>query len=259
MKILVVDDEPLAREAVLKVLQKREDVEAVSEAKDATEALSAVSDTHPDLMFLDIQMPGTSGVDFARELRRHGRQPRVVFVTAHDQFAVEAFEQEAVDYVLKPFSEARINQAVEAAKKRLDGERAIGIVSQLPQMIGSLAGAKARRIGIKSEGRILFVDPAEIIFIESQGKYVLLHGKTGSYLLREALGVVEQQMDGHDFVRIHRSTIVNCAYVQEVHPWFTGEYILKMKNGKEFTVTRKYKKNLGKIASVTMGVDLARN
>lgn len=255
MRVLIVDDEPLARSAVVSALSSRTDIEEIATACDAIEALEETRKTVFDVLLLDISMPELSGLELVDSLRQRSRAlPSIVFVTAHHQHAVAAFEKHAADYVLKPFSGERLNDAVDTAFHRTAAERAASVVQVLEQLQrpGRLLPSK---IAIKAKGRILFIDPAEIIAVEAEGNYVLLLRASGSYLLRESMSGLAEKLKPFGFIRIHRSVLVNASFVQEIQPWATGEYILRIKGGKEYTVTRTFKKNLNSIAQFWLGTD----
>jgi len=181
--------------------------------------------------------------------------PAVVFVTAHEEFAVAAFEKHAVDYVLKPFNTERIGKALETASRRAAGERAAKLVETLPHL-QKLSEPHAPRIAIKAKGRIIFLDPNDVVAIQAEGNYVLLQQRdSGSYLLRESISAMAEKLRPYGFIRIHRSVLVNSSYVEEIQPWLTGEYGLRVKGGREFTVTRTYKKNLKSLAAFWIGTD----
>jgi two-component system LytT family response regulator len=253
--ILIVDDEPLARSGLSKIVASRRDVARIETAADGVRALEVLQPGDIDVLFLDIQMPELSGFDVLERIQQHNlSMPAVVFVTAHNEHATKAFDHNAVDYVLKPFSAARVQKALDTAIRRSYSERAAKIVDAYPYL-QSANRSRPTRIAIKVQGRILFIDPAAVLYVQAEGNYVLLQAEGGSHLLREPLGQVEQKLIPFGFVRIHRSVIVNSAYVKEVHPWPTGDYILKLANGKEFTVTRSYKKNLAQLTAGGIGVD----
>jgi len=254
MRVLIVDDEPLAHAALAGALRTRSDVESFDSANDAVEALDKLSSHSYDVLLLDINMPELSGIEMLDRLRStRSTLPSVVFVTAHDEHAVAAFEKHAVDYVLKPFSNERIDRALDAAYQRTAGERAARLVELLPQLQN--ARRQAPRIAIKSKGRILFIDPSVIASVQAEGNYVLLLREDGSYLLREPISVVEEELKPYGFIRIHRSVLVNSSFVEEIQPWPTGEYVLRLKGGKEYTVTRTYKKNLKSLAEFWVCAD----
>ncbi len=255
MRVLIVDDEPLARTALQQILASRSDVERFDSAADAIEAQERLSKDSYDVMLLDISMPELSGLELLSRLQKDGRPlPSVVLVTAHAQHAVAAFEKHAVDYVLKPFSAERVNQALEFASRRTAGERAAKLVELMPHL-RTLTQQNSSKIGIKSNGRILFVDPRDVVAVQAEGNYVLLQQESGSYLLRESISTIAEKLKPYGFVRIHRSVLVNAAFVQEIRPCATGEYELRLKSGKEYTVTRTYKKNLRALAGFWIGTD----
>jgi two-component system LytT family response regulator len=252
MRVLIVDDEPLARTALAQILAARPDVERFDSASDAIEAQERLSKHSYDVMLLDISMPELSGLELLGRLQQYGRPlPSVVLVTAHAQHAVAAFEKHAVDYVLKPFSSERVNQALEFAFRRTASERAARFVELMPHL--PMLQQKPPKIAIKSNGRILFIDPHDLVVVQAEGNYVLLQQETGSYLLRESISTIAENLKPYGFVRIHRSMLVNASFVQEIRPCATGEYELRVRGGKEYTVTRTYKKNLKALARFWMG------
>ena len=252
MRVLIVDDEPLARTALAQILAARPDVERFDSASDAIEAQERLSKHSYDVMLLDISMPELSGLELLGRLQQHGRPlPSVVLVTAHAQHAVAAFEKHAVDYVLKPFSSERVNQALEFAFRRTASERAARFVELMPHL--PMLQQKSPKIAIKSNGRIVFIDPHDLVVVQAEGNYVLLQQEAGSYLLRESISTIAENLKPYGFVRIHRSVLVNASFVQEIRPCATGEYELRVRGGKEYTVTRTYKKNLRALARFWMG------
>jgi two-component system LytT family response regulator len=253
MRVLIVDDEPLARTALEQILSAREDVEHFDSAADAFEAQQRLSKDTYDVILLDINMPERSGLELLARLEREDRPvPSVVLVTAYAQHAVTAFEKHAVDYVVKPFSAERVNQALEFACRRTAGERAAKLLELMPHLRGA-APQNPCNIAIKSNGRILFIDPHDLIVVEAEGNYVLLRQQTGSYLLRESISAIAEKLKAYGFVRIHRSVLVNASWVQEIQPCNTGEYQLRLRDGREYTVTRTYKKNLKSLAGFWIG------
>lgn len=254
MRVLIVDDEPLSRNALMNAVGQRKDVEFLDAAADAVEALEMLERRPYDVLLLDIQMPELSGIELADRLnKRRGAVPAIIFVTAHHQHAVAAFEKHAVDYVLKPFSIGRICEALDVAKHRTESERAAQLIEILPHLEKLLA--KPARIAIKTKGRILFVDPMDVVIVEAQGNYVLMHRQSGSYLLRESISRMAEELKPYGFVRIHRSVLVNSSFVEEIQPATTGEYALRIKGGKEYTVSRTYKNNLRSLAGFWAGTE----
>jgi two-component system, LytTR family, response regulator len=254
MQVLIVDDEPLSRKALVNALLARNDIETLDSADDAVQALEMLQQKSYDVLLLDIHMPELSGLELADRLnRRQHSIPSIIFVTAHDQHAVAAFEKHAVDYVLKPFSSNRIHEALDFAVHRTESDRAARLMNILPQLETLLS--KSAKVAIKTKGRILFVDPADVATVEAEGNYVLLRRTSGSYLLRESISTMAEKFKPYGFIRIHRSILVNRSFVEEIQPWKTGEYVLRIKGGKEYTVSRTYKKNLKMIARFWIGAD----
>lgn len=253
MRVLIVDDEPLAQIALTQILSSRSDVEQFDSANDAVEAQEFLSKSLYDVMLLDISMPEVSGFDLLDRLRQSGRPvPSVVFVTAHAKYALTAFEKHAADYVLKPFSKERVNQALEFACRRTAGERAARLMEVIPDL-RTLSQKQSSKIAIKTDGRILFIDPLQLVVVQAEGNYVVLQQEKGSYLLRESISMIAEKLKAYGFVRVHRSLLVNASFVQEIRPCSTGEYLLRVRGGKEYTVTRTYKKNLSSLAQFWIG------
>jgi two-component system LytT family response regulator len=233
----------------------RDDIEALDSAKDAVQALDMMQKEKYDVLLLDIRMPELSGIDLANRLNKRNQPiPSIIFVTAHDQHAVAAFENHAVDYVLKPFSSDRIHEALNVAFRRTENERAARLLKILPHL-ETLLARPSSKVAIKTKGRILFIDPTDVAVIRAEGNYVLLEKRLGSYLLRESLSIVAEKLKPHGFIRIHRSVLVNTSFVEEIQPWPTGEYVLRIKGGQELTVSRMYKNNLRSIAQLWVGTD----
>lgn len=255
MRILIIDDEPLAQTALASILAGRSDVEGFDSANDAIEALEKLAKSSYDVLLLDINMPEVSGIELLDRLTEAGHTvPAVVFVTAHDEHAITAFEKHAADYVLKPFSANRINRALDVAFRRTAGERAARLVEHLPQL-RRLSPQQSSRIAIKVKGRILFIDLNDVVAVEAEGNYVLLQRQSDSYLLRESISVIAEKLKSYGFIRIHRSVLVNSLFVEQIQSWLTGEYGLRVKGGKEYTVTRTYKNNLKSLAAAWIGTD----
>ena len=255
MRVLIVDDEPLARSALEQALCGRNDIEALDTAVDAFQALDMMQKEKYDVVLLDVRMPELSGIELANRLNKRNQPiPSIIFVTAHDQHAVAAFENHAVDYVLKPFSSDRIHEALNVAFQRTENERVARLLWILPHLETLLARPSAK-VAIKAKGRIIFIDPTEVAIIRAEGNYVLLEKQSGSYLLREPLSIVAEKLKPHGFIRIHRSMLVNTSFVEEIRPWPTGEYVLRIKGGRELTVSRVYKNNLRSITQLWIGTD----
>jgi len=254
MRVLVVDDEPLSRAALKELLSTRQDVEEFDVAEDATQALQSLQKQRFDVLLLDIHMPEMSGLQLVERLsNRGGFVPAVVFITAYAQHAVEAFEKRAVDYVLKPFAPLRVHEALDVAVRRSVEERAARLVEALEQLRSM--PARTARIAVKAKGRIVFLDASELVTAEAHGNYVLLQQKSGSYLLRETISSIADRLKTYGFIRIHRSLLVNSAFVETIEPCLSGEYLLRTTTGKEYNVTRTYKDNLQSLAQFWIGTD----
>jgi two-component system LytT family response regulator len=245
-RVLIVDDEPLARERIRTLLEEEPAFELVGEAADGTTGAEAILALQPDLVFLDVQMPGADGFDLI-EAVGIDKMPFVVFVTAYDRYALRAFDVHALDYLLKPFDRERFHAALARAQAQMDRNNTSGdIERRLAAIVQDLKPAKARtdRFVVKSGGRIFFVRTAEIDWIEAAGNYVKLHVGTDSHLIRETMNAVETKLSPDMFVRIHRCHIVNIEQVRELQPWFNGEYVVFLKNGTRLTLSRGYRERL---------------
>jgi two-component system, LytTR family, response regulator len=253
MRVLIVDDEPLVRTALERILTARSDVERFDSAADAIEAEECLTNNNYDVMLLDISLPARTGLELLDRMRHCQKPaPSVVLVTAYAQHALTAFEKHAVDYILKPFSPERVNQALEFALRRTESERAARLLEVMPHLRAA-TDQRTSKIAIRSSGRILFIDPREVAVIRAQGNYILLQQDKGSYLLKESISTAADKFQTYGFVRIHRSVLVNASFVEEIRPRSTGEYELRVKGGNQFVVTRTYKNNLKTLAKTWMG------
>lgn len=254
MRVLVVDDEPLTRTALANLLSRWTDVEEFGLAEHAQEALVKLQARRYDVLLLDIQMPELSGLQLIERLSKESApMPSVVFITAYAEHAVEAFEKRAVDYVLKPLVAERVRKALDMAVRRSTQERAaqlVGLLRALP-----VAPERTARIAIKDKGRIVFVDAAELISAEAYGNYVLLRQESGSYLLRDTISGVAEKLRPYGFIRIHRSLLVNTAFVESIQPGVGSEYVLRTTDGRQYSVTRTYRENLKRLAQFWIGTD----
>lgn len=243
IRVLVVDDEPLARRRVREILSRDRDL-ALSESADGRHAVERLQGERFDLLVLDIQMPGLDGFDVLKEIPPE-RLPVVVFVTAYDEYAVRAFEVRAIDYVLKPFSEKRLLDAVERAKQLLAAD-----VAGLRATLQALAEEVSRRrrtidrLPVTRDGRIVFVSVGEIDWIEAEGNYVRVHAGAAADLVRGTIARFESQLDPDRFRRIHRSYVVNLDRIAEVEPHFHGEHVAVLKGGQRLPVGRRYRERL---------------
>ena len=240
-KVLIVEDERLAAEAVRKLLERDPEVELAGTARDGVMAVSLIRRVKPDIAFLDVQIPELDAFGVIKEIGVEN-MPVVVFVTAYDRYTLQAFEVHAVDYILKPFDADRFFAALRWAKRELRLKHSQ--TRRLTRLVDAVAREAKRRLPIKSAGRVVFVDVDEIDYLEAAGNYVVLHASGQEYRTRETMNVFEQRLAETQFVRIHRSVIVNRKRVKELRPWFTGEYAVVMQCGKELTLTRSYRDRL---------------
>jgi two-component system LytT family response regulator len=246
IKALIVDDERLARQK-LKTLQARQsDVEVVGEAATGDEAAALIRERHPELLFLDIQMPGMDGFELLREVGA-GAVPHVIFVTAYDRYAVAAFDVQAVDYLLKPFDQPRLTQALERVRRRrAEPNGSDDLAEKLNTLLQQLAPNQEplQRIMLKSSGRITFLKTSEITYLEAADNYVRVHSGRESHLIRDTLTNFETKLDRRQFVRIHRSVIVNIDSIAEIRALFHGDHSVLLNDGTELPFGRSYRENL---------------
>jgi two-component system LytT family response regulator len=238
VRTLIVDDEPLARQRLRRLLEADPAVAIVGESADGLQALTDLRELRPDLVFLDVQMPGLDGFGVLQALDDLPL-PVVIFVTAHDRYALKAFEVHALDYLLKPFDRDRFAAALERAKAQIQQGSAAALSERLRELLQTApARPRPERLVVKSGARIYFVRVDDIDWIEAAANYVRLHVGTEDHLLRESLSALEKRLDPARFVRIHRSTIVNLDRVRELQPVFHGDYVLILSDGKELAVSR---------------------
>ena len=237
IRTLVVDDEPIARGRMIALLREHDDVDVVGECTNGVQAKEMVESVSPDLLFLDIQMPEMNGMALARAIQSTGAG--VVFVTAYDDYAVEAFEVHALDYLLKPFSAERLSSALVLAREYVARQRAARTAS--PAAGREAANNNRNRLMLKSGGRIHFVRTAEIDWCEAAGNYVRVHAGPQRYLVRDTMSHFESELDANQFIRIHRSTIVNADRIQEMQSSFNGEYVVILRGGTRLTLSRGYR------------------
>lgn len=254
MRVLIVDDEPLAQTALANILSARSDVEHFDSARDAGEALEKLATGTYDVLLLDIEMTGVSHTQLVDQLKDQEHSLSfILFVPALAEHVIAAFEKHTVDYVLKPLSDERIGEALDRASRRTEGERAVRLIEALPQLRRLSSRLLHTRMAIRIKGRILLLDPRDVVAVHAEGNYVLLQRKAGSYLLRESLSEVAEKLKPYGFIRIHRSVLVNTSFVEEVKPYVTGSCSLRITGGREYTVTRTYRKNLRSLAEFWIG------
>jgi two-component system, LytTR family, response regulator len=245
IRTLIVDDESLARDRLRQLLQLESEIEIVGECADGVAAVEAIRQSAPELIFLDIHMPELDGFGVLEAIEVEP-MPVVVFVTAHDKFALRAFEVHAVDYLLKPFDRERfstaLRHALEHVKHREDNalaQRQLALLNELKP-----APKLADRLAVKSGGRVVFIKTIDIDWIDAAHNYVELHAGKESHLLRQTLDALEARLSPEQFVRISRSTIVNLERIKELQPLFHGEYSVTLHNGVRLTLSRRYRNKL---------------
>ncbi len=245
LRVLIVDDEPPARDKLREVLGQMPGVEIVGEAGDGLTAAQAIQDVRPDLVFLDVRMPELDGFGVLAALPAEAL-PLVVFVTAFDTFAVRAFDVHAVDYVLKPFDRERLAESVTRARERLGAARSRDREQRMLELMTELAPRQRplERVLVKSGTRFEFVRLADIDWIEAAGNYVTLHAGARAPLLRHTLNGLERQLDPERFRRIHRSVIVNLDRIKDIRALANGEYCARLADGTELRVSRSYRLNV---------------
>jgi two-component system, LytTR family, response regulator len=244
IRALIVDDEQRVRRRVRKLLDADPEVELVGECADGRAAIAAIQAHRPDLVFLDVEMPRIDGFDVLAQIGP-GRMPLVVFVTAHGQYAVRAFEVHAVDYLLKPYTDARFQEALRQAKHRLQTEHDDEINARTSALLAALRNDYLERLIVKTNAAALIIKVAAIDWIEAEDKYVRLHVGTESYLLRETISNLEGRLDPKRFHRIHRSSIVNLDRIQKLETWFHHEYQVVLRDGTKLVMSRSQRKRLG--------------
>ncbi len=243
MTILIVDDEQPARRKIRTFLKEEAGIAAIFEAGNGIEAAKLIHEKKPDLVLLDIQMPGMTGFEVIEAIGAE-KMPAVIFVTAYDQYALAAFEVHALDYLLKPFDQDRFHRSFRRAleQMRLKNEHT-GVLQRLLAEINK-EQKYLHRILVNSGARYFFVKTGELQYISAEEKYVKLHTEKGGYLLRETMNEMEQRLDPSRFIRIHRSHLVNLDYIQEIQPGSHGDCVAILKNGVRLTVSRRYRERL---------------
>jgi two-component system LytT family response regulator len=246
---LLVDDEPLAREGLRMLLSRDPDVADIGEAKNGREAVEAIRAVHPDLVFLDVQMPEMDGFAVVQEVAE--QMPAVVFVTAHDKYAIQAFEINAIDYLLKPVTEERFVKALARAKGRLESRPTDEASRQILSLLETIASPQRalKRLAVRSAGKTVFVDIEEIDWMEAAENYVQLHTGRAEHLLHVTMNALEKSLDPELFLRIHRSVIVNVRRIKELQPVMHGEYVITLSNGVRLQSGRMYNEKLRALAA----------
>lgn len=246
---LIVDDEPLARQGLRMLLSQDPEIGAIHEARDGNEAVKAIIKMRPDLVFLDVQMPEKDGFSVVREVGPE-RMPAVVFVTAHDRYAIQAFEINALDYLLKPVTEERFAQALARAKNRLQSHSGDDETRQIIGLLQTIASPQKylKRLAVRSAGKTVFVDVEDIDWMEAAENYVQLHTSRARHLLHVPMNTLEKSLDPDTFLRVHRSIIVNVGRIKELQPGPHGEYVITLHNEVRLQSGRSYNEKLKALA-----------
>ena len=238
---LVVDDEPIARQAVVRLLRDDPDIELLGECGDGASAVEAIRSQSPDLVFLDIQMPAINGMDVMATIGPE-RMPATVFVTAFEQYAVRAFEANAVDYLVKPFSRERFADTLRRVKARLSAGDGAGAAASA-RIMQALDALRQRddylqRLPVRIDEHIRFIDVDDIVWIKASGNTVQVHLADGVHEMRETMNALAARLDPRHFARVHRSAIINVRRIQAIHPWFNGYHVVTMDTGQKLRMSR---------------------
>jgi two-component system LytT family response regulator len=242
IRVLIVDDEVLARRRLKQFLSEIPDIEVIGECEDGRSAVAFIAEHAPDLLFLDIQMPVMDGFSLIQEINTN-QVPAIIFVTAYDEFALRAFEVHALDYLLKPFNRERFRQSVEHARLQIQNAHAADFGQRLKHLLADFTlddAGHQTRLAVRSNGRTLFISTEEIDWVGAANSYTELHVGRETHLLRETISQLERQLDPRKFVRIHRSTIVNIARIKEMSPLFNRDQVLILRDGTRLSVSRTY-------------------
>jgi two-component system LytT family response regulator len=244
MRVLIVDDERIARNRLRALLEAEPDVEIMGECANGHEAIDALSGTDPDVVFIDIQMPGADGLAVVRSIPAE-KAPLIVFVTAYDKYALEAFEVRAFDYLLKPFDRERFQRTLANVRTEMSRGRKPNPARRLASLIDTLESRpKLERLAIRNKGHVTFLRAESIDWIEAADNYVCLHCGGTTHVMRETMNALEKRLDSSRFVRIHRSTIVNADRIRELQPWFRGDYRVILHDGTALTLSRTYRQSV---------------
>jgi len=238
---LIVDDEKLARDLLREYLEGFPEISLVGECAKGSEAVELINKLKPDILFLDVQMPGMNGFDVLDEV---DHDPYVIFTTAYDQYAIKAFERNAVDYLLKPLDEERFRSAVNRALKRKTTER--GTVEELLRSLKPESRNFETHIFVQKSEKLFNLPVEDIVYLEASGDYTIITTKSDQFVSSSGIGKLEEIMDPDTFIRVHRSTIININMLKEIERHFNGGMVVKMQNGKSFPVSRTYARHIRK-------------
>jgi two-component system LytT family response regulator len=254
LRALIVDDEPLARERLRALLRDEPSVEITGECGSGTEAIATIQRTPLDLVFLDMQMPGCDGLQVLAGLPVENR-PAVIFVTAHERFALDAFEVQAIDYLLKPFDRERFQTALRRAEEFLRARRAGQLGEKLENLLAGASppGKKSERLTVKADGRLVFLKSDEIVWVEAADNYVVMHLVSGRLMLRETMAAIEARLGTVSFARVNRSALVHLDQIKELQPTLHGDYTVLLRNGTKLPLSRNLRGQLDKFTGEKLG------
>jgi len=246
IRVLLSDDEALARGRLRSLLQEEPDLEIVAECGDGNSAIALIEREKPDLVFLDIQMPEVDGFGVVEALQKRGKLPLTVFVTAYDRYAMRAFDVHALDYLLKPVNKGRLGEALEHARKQLLHPSEPMFQKRVLEMLSDLDHRHTgpERIVVKSDGEIVCLKPTEIDWAESAGNYVCLHVGAVTHILRETITALENRLGARQFLRVHRSTLVNVDRIKTLKPSLYGDYSILLRDGTKLTLSRGFRETV---------------
>ena len=239
IRTIIVDDEELARNRLRKLLQKyQSELEIIAEAQNGEDAVKKISALRPEVIFLDVQMPGYDGFEVVRRLRT---KPFIIFATAYNEFALKAFEENSVDYLLKPIEQKRLDKAVEKLRRLFDSSK-LRLNENIERMLSRLVSPSLQRMKVKIGEKILLLDLSDVVYFEAKDKYTFLHTSDREYMIDETITDLEVKLDKSNFIRIHRAVIVNVKFIRELVKWFAGRYKAKLKDKREteLIVSRRY-------------------
>jgi two-component system LytT family response regulator len=240
LRTLLVDDETLARAQLRRLLGAAPDVDVIGESASGEEAVVAIEQLRPDLVFLDVQMPRGDGFSVIRGVGP-ARMPLTIFVTAYDEYAIPALRAQAIDYLVKPVDPADLGAALQRARERSRARRDESLAERLERLVGSAEPRYLRRLLAKTDGRVVPIPVDEVDWIEARDNYAVVHAGASAVTIRATLTALAEQLDPRQFARVHRSAIVNLARVREVQPWFRGDYVVILADGNRVPVSATYR------------------
>jgi len=251
LRTIVVDDEGPARDKLKILLAQESDIKVIAECENGAAAIAALKETKPDLLLLDIQLPDMDGFSVLKAVPPE-EIPIVIFTTAYDQYAIKAFDAHALDYLLKPFDHERLRDALHRARLAVRTQSDRVLTDRLLNILQvARAAPQARRLLVRAGGRVVFLAYDEIEWIEAAANYVRVHAGKVSYMLRSSIGTIAEKLPHDQFVRIHRSTVVNARIIKELQPCNSGEFIVVLRNGKELSCSRGYRSGLRRLIDST--------